>query len=141
MLKVVDLEDGEMVEAATVAEIGSMKGPATEMGATAVVGIAAAVATGFGGYSLARRARMGVVLTDRRLLFVDANQTTGKFLNVAAEWPRAAVARGSVKSKIYLSYELFDREKAEPFVKLSFPLPAKSIGQEIADALPEIALP
>lgn len=136
-MKAVDLEDGESVEVATIAEIGSMKGPAALTGATAAVGMAATLATGFGAYGLARRVRMGVVLTDRRLVFVAADQTTGRMRGIASEGPRSAVARGPVRSKIYLSYDLLDRESGAPIVKLSFPLPAKSLGQQIADALPE----
>lgn len=139
MLKVVDLEDGELVEAATMAEIGSMKGPAARAGAVSAVGVVAGLATGTGGFGLARRVRQGVVLTDRRLIFVAADQRTGKFLHVASQGPRSGVSRGPVKTKIYLSYDLLDGETGEPIVKLSFPLPARATGQRIADALPERA--
>ncbi|HEX2038304.1 MAG TPA: hypothetical protein VHF47_01085 [Acidimicrobiales bacterium] len=120
-----------------MAEIGSMRGPAAAAGAVSAAGMASALATGFGAFGLARRVRMGVVLTDRRLIFVAADQMTGKMLDVASEGPRSSVARGPVKSKIYLSYDLLDAKTGEPIVKLSYPVPARSIGQQIADALPE----
>lgn len=139
IVKAVDLETGESVEVATIAEIGSMKGPAAHTGAGAAVGMAASLATGFLTIGLARRVRMGVVLTDRRIIFVAVDQTTGKMRGIASEGPRSGIARGPVQSKIYLSYDLLDRGTGEPIVKLSFPLPAKSLGQQIADGLPELA--
>jgi hypothetical protein len=136
ILKVVDLEEGEIVEVATVAEIGSMKGPAKKAAIVSAVGFVASLATGRGSFGLARRVRMGVVLTDRRLLFVEMHRT-GKYLRTASEVPRATLARGPVQSRMYLFYDLFDRDSGEPIVKLSFPIPAKPTGQQIADALPE----
>jgi len=139
ILKVVELEDGEAVEVATIAEIGSMKRPAARAGAVTAAGFASMLASGSGVIGLARRVRMGVVLTDRRLIFVTADQTTGRILQTASDAPRSTLARGPIQSRIYLSYDLLDRESGEPILKLSFPLPAKTLGQQIGDALPERA--
>ncbi len=137
IFSVVDLQDGESVEAATVAEIGSIKGSTLRAGAVSAAGAAAALATGTGVIGLGRRVRMGFVLTNRRIIFTAADQTTGKRLHTASETPRSSVARSPVRTKIYLSYDLLDRETGDPIVKVSFPLPAKAVGQQIADALPE----
>ena len=134
-----ELMPGETIEFTTVAELGSFKPVAGGWAAGAAVGVATAVATGIGIIPLIRRRRYGVMLTNRRLLFIEANQRTGRFLRVAGALPLEQIRRSPAGQRVYLSYSLLERATGQGLYKLSFPLPNRRAGLLIAAAIPEVA--
>jgi hypothetical protein len=124
------LEPGEVIEVATVAAVGkvSVKRQIATAAITAILtaGTVTAVA-----YSKKRP----TVLTNRRLLFLDANELTGRpqeklVGTIGREGLRAQRQRGL----LWLKYDLIDNTGAA-VVRLSFPVPARKAGNQIAQAL------
>jgi hypothetical protein len=116
ILRAVGLGDGEVVEVVSIAYIGSFK--------VVVVGDA----------GTAIRPSCGVVLTDRRLILVEASARTGRMLGVSADMPRQHLARSEVRVRAFLSFDVFYNH-ADP-LRLSFPLPNRAEGRQVAAALP-----
>lgn len=133
-----ELLPGEAIEISTVAELGSFKPVAGTSAAGIAAGVAMSAAIGIGVAPLVRRRRYGVMLTNRRLLFVEANQSTGRFLRMAGSLPREQLARSAVGKRVYLFYDIVERGTGQRLYKLSFPLPARRVGLQIAAALPEV---
>jgi hypothetical protein len=133
-----ELLPGEAIEISTVAELGSFKPVAGTSAAGIAAGVAMSAATGIGLVPLVRRRRYGVMLTNRRLLFIEANQSTGRFRRLAGSLPREQLGRSAVGKRVYLFYDIVERGTGRRLYKLSFPLPARRVGLQIAAALPEV---
>ena len=140
MAAVVDGEllPGETIEITTVAELGSIKPVVGTSAAGVAAGVAMAAATGIGVGVVAHRRRYGVMLTNRRLLFIEANQGTGRFLRLAGSLPRDQLGRSAVGKRLYLFYDIVERGTGRRLYKLSFPLPNRRAALQIAAALPEV---
>jgi hypothetical protein len=134
VLDAVTLENGETVEVVSVAEVGTLRPSPAAIGTTVAMGIAA-LAMGRGMVVVAARTRCGLVLTDRRLLLVEASNASGKMLGVVADIPREGLRRSEVTTCTYLWFDVADAS-SESAVRLSFPLPNRADGRQVAAALP-----
>jgi hypothetical protein len=134
VLDAVTLENGETVEVVSVAEVGTLRPSPAAIGTTVAMGIAA-LAMGRGMVVVAARTRCGLVLTDRRLLLVGASKASGKMLGVVADIPREALRRSEVTTRTYLWFDVADAS-SETAIRLSFPLPNRAEGRQVAAALP-----
>ena len=129
------LEEGETIEVATVAAIG--KETVTRQAArSAAVALAVAVVTAGTLTSVFTPGRkLPVVLTNRRLLLLDADQLFGfikkKVLGAIA---REGLSARQLHSPLWRAYELVDNTGAG-VLRLSFSLPNRKAGDQIADAL------
>lgn len=124
------LESGETLEVATVAAVGkvSLKRQIATAAVTAVLsaGMASVV-------TYARK--LPVVLTNRRLLFLDANEITGRPQEkLVGSVPREGLRAQRQRAVLWLVYNLIDNTGA-PVLRLSFPLPNRSAGHKIAESL------
>ena len=124
------LEPGETIETATVAAVGqvSLKRQIATAAITAALtaGMASAVP-----YAKKRP----VALTNRRLLFLEANNLTGSPLSkLAGAVPREGLRAQRQRTLVWLAYNLIDNTGA-PVLRLSFPLPNRKAGQQIAESL------
>ena len=124
------LGPGEVIEIATVAAVDKVSAR-RQIATVAVAAILSAGTVTAVAYSPKRP----VVLTKRRLLFLDANEITGRPLEklvgaLSREGLRAQRQRGL----LWLKYDLIDSTGA-PVVRLSFPVPNRSAGHQIAAAL------
>jgi hypothetical protein len=117
VLRAVELGDGEVVEVVSVVGIGSLE----------------VVSLGDVGSGI--RPRCGLVLTDRRLILVRASPRTGRMLGVAADLPRQHLVRSEVRTRAYLSFDVFDSRFGFP-MNLSFSLPNREEGRHVAAAFP-----
>lgn len=124
------LEPGESIEVATVAAVGkvSVKRQIATAAITAILtaGTVTAVA-----YSKKRP----TVLTNRRLLFLDANEMTGRPKEkLVGEISRDGLRAQRQRGLLWLKYDLID-STGSAVVRLSFPVPARKAGNQIAQAL------
>lgn len=133
VLDAVTLEDGETVEVVSVAEVGTLRPSTEDLATTAALGVAA-LAMGRGMHVVVTRTRCGLVLTDRRLLLVEASKASGKMLGVVLDVPRAGLRRSEVTTRVYLWFDVADTA-SETAIRLSFPLPNRAEGQQLAAAL------
>jgi hypothetical protein len=117
VLRAVGLGDGEVVEVVSVADIGSFELVVVDDTGTVI------------------RPRCGLVLTDRRLILVEASARTGRMLGVRADMPRQYLARSEVRARAFLSFDVFDNRSGYP-LRLSFSLPNRAEGRQVAAALP-----
>ena len=127
------LEPGETIEVATVAAVGkvSLKRQVATAAVTAVLtaGMVTAVT-----YAQKRP----VVLTNRRLLFLDFNNLTGKPLEkLVGQVPREGLRAQRDRALLWLAYNLIDGSGA-PVLRLSFPLPNRNAGRQIAESLGQL---
>src|SRR5437868_12293328 len=124
------LEPDETIEVATVAAVGTVS-MARKVATAAVVAIATA---GMATAHISAKKRP-IVLTNRRLLFLD---TQGIFEKPASKilWaaPRPELRAERKSSLVWRAYELTDRN-GTPLVRLSFPLPNRRAGDRIGEAL------
>jgi hypothetical protein len=134
VLDAVTLEDGETIEVVSVAEIGTLRPSPATVGTTAAIGIAA-MAMGEGLVVVAVRTRCGLVLTNRRLILVEASKASGKMLGVVADMPRERLCRGEVSTRAYLWFDVADTG-SDSAIRLSFPLPNRAEGRQVAAAIP-----
>ena len=118
----------------SVAEVGTLRPSPEAIGRTAAMGIVN-VALGRGMIVVVARTRCGLVLTDRRLLLVEASKRSGRMLGVVADIPRAGLRRSEVTTRTYLWFDVADTA-TETAIRLSFPLPNRAEGRELAAALP-----
>ena len=132
VLDAVTLEDGETVEVVSVAEVGTLRPSPADVGKTVAMGIAN-LALGRGMLVVVARTRCGLVLTDRRLLLVEASKA-GKMLGVMADVPREGLRRSEVTTRTYLWFDVADA-RSETAIRLSFPLPNRAEGRRVAAAL------
>lgn len=130
-----EMQPGETIELATVAEVGSL----APVAAATAVRVARGAAAGAGVVPMVRRRRYGVMLTNRRLLFIEANQRTGRFVQVARSLPREKLVRSAVVKRVYVSYSVLEAGTGRKLCKLSFPVPARRDGLQIAAAFAEVA--
>lgn len=124
------LEPGEVIEVATVAAVGkvSAKRQIATVAVTAILSAGTVTAVAYA-------PKRPIVLTNRRLLFLDANEITGRPQEklvgaIAREGLRAQRQRGILWRK----YDLIDNRGAA-VLRLSYPLPNRKAGDQIADAL------
>ena len=76
-----------------------------------------------------------VVLTNRRLFFLETNDLTGRPLSkLAGSIPREGLRAQRQRALLWLPYNLIDNTGA-PVLRLSFPLPNRKPGQQIAESL------
>ncbi|MFI7606050.1 hypothetical protein ACIBTV_13085 [Micromonospora sp. NPDC049366] len=124
------LQEGERVEVASVAIVGSVS-----TSDQVAMGVATAVLSGglFTAFSVA--VKQYVLLTDRRLLFFAMNQVTGRpTRNVLGEVPRSILRASDVRGRLTRVVVLTaDGEAAD--LKLRFPLPARRDAEALAAAL------
>ena len=124
------LEPGEVIEVVTVAAIGKVS-PRRQIATVAVAAILSAGTVTAVAYSPKRP----VVLTNRRLLFLDANEITGRPLEkLVGALPREGLRAQRQRGLLWLKYDLIDNTGA-PVVRLSFPVPNRSAGHQMAAAL------
>ena len=124
------LEPGEVIEVATVAAVGKVSAR-RQIATVAVAAILSAGTVTVVAYSPKRP----VVLTNRRLLFLDANEITGRPLEkLVGTLNREGLRAQRQRALLWLKYDLIDGTGA-PVVRLSFPLPDRSAGHQIATAL------
>jgi hypothetical protein len=124
------LEPGEAIEVATVAAVGKVS-TRRQIATVAVTTILSAGTVTAVSYSPKRP----VVLTDRRLLFLDANEITGRPLEkLVGALHREGLRAQRQRALLWLKYDLIDSAGA-PVVRLSFPVPNRSAGHQIATAL------
>lgn len=124
------LEPGEVIEVATVAAVGKVSAR-RQFATVAVAAILSAGTVTVVAYSPKRP----VVLTNRRLLFLDANEITGRPLEkLVGTLNREGLRAQRQRALLWLKYDLIDGTGA-PVVRLSFPLPDRSAGHQIATAL------
>lgn len=124
------LPPGEVAEVVTVTQLGS---PSQDLRRTAA-GVVFGAATGT--VVASRGHRYGLILTNRRLLFVDAKQGSGKFIpGIKYEFPRSDVrATSRPTGRLMKGFDVVSSE-SEPIVRLNFPIPAREDGETIASAL------
>lgn len=134
VLDAVSLEDGETVEVVSIAEVGTLRPSPEAVGKTVAMGVATAMMGG-GMHVVVVRTRCGLVLTDRRLLLVEASKASGKMLGVVADIPRDRLRRGEVSTRMYLWFDVADTV-SDTAIRLSFPLPNRDEGRQVAAALP-----
>jgi len=124
------LEPGEVIEVATVAAVGKVS-TRRQIATVAVTAILSAGTVTAVTYSPKRP----VVLTNRRLLFLDANEITGRPLEkLVGVLNREGLRAQRQRALLWLKYDLIDSTGA-PVVRLSFPVPNLSAGHQIAAAL------
>src|SRR5437764_15450044 len=76
-----------------------------------------------------------IVLTNRRLLFLDANEITGRPLEkLVGVLNREGLRAQRQRALLWLKYDVIDSTGA-PIVRLSFPVPNRSAGHRIAASL------
>ena len=124
------LEAGEVVEVATVAAVGqvSVKRQVATAAITAVLtlGTVTAVTTA---------KKRPIALTNRRLLFLEANDLTGRPQSkLVGALSRDGLRAQRQRALLWRKYDLIDNTGA-PVVRLSFPLPNRKAGDHIATAL------
>jgi hypothetical protein len=103
--------------------------------ATAAASVATAVVSGglIGVFFVPRK--QYVVLTDRRLLFVEMNQVTGRPMpNLVGELPRSALKAGGVRGRVTPVLIISVAGEAKG-LKLRFPWPVRRDAHTIAAAL------
>ncbi|GGM33174.1 hypothetical protein GCM10011608_17080 [Micromonospora sonchi] len=124
------LQEGERVEVASVAIVGSVSTKNQ-----VVSGVATAVLSGglFTAFSVALK--QYVLLTDRRLLFFEMNQLTGRpTQNVLGELPRSVLRASDVHGRLTRVVVLTADGEATN-LKLRFPWPARHDAEALAAAL------
>ena len=124
------LQPGEVIEVATVAAVGKVS--AKRQIATAAI---TAIVTAGTVTAVAYAPKRPMVLTNRRLLFLDANQLTGRPQEkLVGELNREGLRAQRQRALLWLKYDLIDNSGAA-VVRLSFPVPARKAGGQIAAAL------
>ena len=124
------LEPGEAIEVATVAAVGKVSAK-RQIATVAITAILTAGTVTAVTYSPKRP----VVLTNRRLLFLDANEVTGRPLEkLVGALPREGLRAQRQQGLLWLKYDLID-DTGAPVVRLSFPVPNRKAGHEMAAAL------
>jgi hypothetical protein len=124
------LEPGEVIEVATVAAVGKVS--AKRQIATAAI---TAIVTAGTVTAVAYAPKRPMVLTNRRLLFLDANDLTGRPQEkLVGELNREGLRAQRQRALLWLKYDLIDNSGAA-VVRLSFPVPARKAGNQIASAL------
>jgi hypothetical protein len=124
------LQDGERVAAVARAAVGSSP-VKRQLKTAAAVGIL----TGGTVMAFSVPKSFYLVLTDRRLLFFEAHQTTGRPLReLAAELARAGLKTVPVKRSIYKSYDLTDAN-GTPIARLNFTLIDRRGGERLVAEL------
>jgi hypothetical protein len=130
------LAEGERVEIVSVAQVGQVS--TAKVMATGLA-VAALTAGTLAVYRTPKK--RFVVLTNRRLLLLEANQVTGRATGqIALDLPREALTVLSVKTRrvmlvvptLAVELAVADLEKG---LKLVFPTPARADGQIIAESL------
>jgi hypothetical protein len=132
VLDAVTLEAGETVEVVSVVEVGTLRPSPEAVAQTAAMGVAM-LALGRGLTVIVARTRCGLVLTDRRLVLVEAS-TSGKMLGVVADPRRDGLRRSEVSRRAYLWFDVADTA-TDTAIRLSFPLSNRSEGRQVADAI------
>jgi hypothetical protein len=125
------LRDGEQVEVASLASVGSVS-----LGRKLAVAAAAGVLSGGMLIVNTRPARWYVVLTNQRLLFLEPSWFSGRpTAKVTGQVPRAAIAGMSTpKRGVTMVFDVLisGQDKA---LRLSFPRPHRDDGDKVAAAL------
>jgi len=120
----------EVVEVATVAAVGKVS--ATKK--IAVATFAALLTSGILQVYLSAP-RRPVVLTNRRLLLLDANEITGRPKSkLVAALPREGLRAEQQHALLWRIYDLVDG-RGVGLLRLSFPLPNRRAGDQIAETL------
>lgn len=124
------LEPGEVIEVATVAAVGqvSIKRQVATAAVTAILTLGTVTAVA---YSKKRP----IALTNRRLLFLDANDLTGRPVSkLVGALNREGLRAQRQRALVWRKYDLID-STGTAVVRISFPLPARQTGDQIAQAL------
>lgn len=130
------LDPGETVQVVASAMVGQVSAKKTIVAAAAV-----GVLTGGALTALVTPKKLYVVLTERRLVFLEGEKIGGKAKPVIyMEFPRSAVETVSTRTKravlvvptLVAEFAIAGSEKG---LKLQFPTVCRGEGQEIADAL------
>ena len=124
------LEPGEVVEVATVAAVGqvSVKRQVATAAITALLTLGTVTA-------VTSAKKRPVALTNKRLLFLEASELTGRPQSKLVAWlSRDGLRAQRRRGLVWRKYDLIDSTGA-PVVRLSFPLPNRKAGDQIANAL------
>jgi len=124
------LEAGEVIEVATVAAVGqvSVKRQIATAAVTALLTLGTVTA-------VTSAKKRPVALTNRRVLFLDANDLTGRPIGkVVGALNREGLRAQRQRALVWRKYDLIDGT-GTPVVRLSFPLPNRKAGDQIAQAL------
>lgn len=124
------LQGGERVDAIARAAVGNS--PVKKQLKTAA---AVGILTGGTVMAFATPKPFYLVLTDRRLLFFEVHQVTGRPLGeLAAELARAGLKADPVKRSIYKSYQLTDAN-GTPIARLNFTMIDRGSGERLVAEL------
>ena len=131
-----DLNPGESVEMVSVAMVGQLS-----VAKSVATGLVVAAAT-LGTFSaFVRPRKLFVILTNQRLLFLGANETTGRARRgIVMEFPREALSTQTARIKralLLLPTALVDIAIAgmDKGIRLQFPMPARADGLQLGAAL------
>lgn len=128
------LQPGETIEVATVAAVGRV--PVKQQIATAAV---TAAVTGLLTAGTATAVlyvnKRPIVLTNRRLLILDANELTGRpRTKLLGSLSREGLRAQHQRALLWLTYNLIDN-MGRPILRLRFPVPNRKPGRRIAESL------
>jgi hypothetical protein len=124
------LEQGETIEVATVAGVGTVSAKRQIATAAVTAVLSAGMVT-----AVTYAKKRPMVLTNRRLLFLEANELTGRPLEkLVAAVPREGLRARRGRALLWLVYDLIDTAGGG-VLRLSFPLPNRKAGHQIAQSL------
>ena len=134
------LQPGEVVEVSFVAVVGSSRNLVAGVAAGAAVGVAAAILTGgmASGYLIGAQAKSFVILTNQRLLVMEANQASGRPTGRISAQPRAALSASPVKRGLMWHKVTIGIAGAERGLLLKFPIPYRRDAVSLTEALPAV---
>ena len=132
------LEPGETIEIAVMAEVGQVSMKKQVATAAAVTVLTAGLFT-----AIVHPARRALVLTDRRLLILSVNTVTDRPQSeLVAGLPRKELRARARKSPLNAAfgrsiYELTDAQGSGGVLRLTYRLPSRKLGAQLAAALGE----
>jgi hypothetical protein len=125
------LEPGETVEIAAMAAVGQVSVGRQVATAAAVAVLSAGMFT-----ATVRPARRALVLTNRRLLFFPSSQPFDRPQSkLLAALPREVLQARKRRSLINATYDLVDAAGSGKAIRLTFALPSRALGAQLAAAL------
>lgn len=130
------LEEGESIEVGTVGTI-TRASAKRRVATSAAVAAATTIATGGMVTAWTHAAKVPIVLTNKRLIVLGQGGFTGRAKSeVVAQVPRAGLHAKPARSLLWLSFDLFGPD-GNQFGRMSFPLPNRAAGRQIASSLGE----
>lgn len=130
------LRPGEQAEVATSAQLVSVRGAAASSLTQSLAMSTVTGLLGFGVLSLTVPRIFGLLLTNQRLILLEANQNTGAVKpTVVADLPRDEIRAASMPTgRVQRCFDLHDRQ-GHPVLTLCFPLVNRAESEELALSL------